>query len=161
MNMVPWRDKRERTGGIAGIDTALSRFRDEVDGWFERFFRDPGDLSALSLPGSAGGPRMDLAESDDAITVKAELPGVDPKDIEISVTGNRLTLRGEKKQDREERGRDYHYVERQYGGFHRSIQLPTSVDSTKVSAEYKNGIVTVTLAKNPGAKAKRIPVRNA
>lgn len=159
MNLIPWRNKSERTNGSHPVEMGLARLRNEMDDLFERFFGDPFDVS---LPFSGGrGMRLDLAESESEVVVKAELPGVDPKDVEINVTGNVLTLRGEKKSDREESGRDFHFVERQYGSFHRSIPLPTAVDADRVAAEYKNGVLTVTLPKHPDARPKRIPLRKA
>ena len=105
-------------------------------------------------------PPVNVWEGGDSLFAEVELPGVDPKEIEIEVVGNVLTLRGEKKQEREEEGRGFHYVERRYGGFNRNIELPTSVDSEKVSAAYKNGVLTVTLPKHPESKPKRIAVHN-
>jgi len=102
---------------------------------------------------------MNLAESEGEVTVTAELPGVDPKDVDISVSDNLLTIRGEKKQEKEDRKRNYHYVERRFGSFHRSIQLPSSIDANKVDASFKNGILTVTLQKRQDAKPKRIAVK--
>jgi HSP20 family protein len=106
-------------------------------------------------------PAVNVWEDGDCLYAEAELPGVDPKEIEIEVVGNVLTLRGEKKHEREEEGKGFHYVERRYGGFIRNIELPTSVDSEKVSAACKNGVLTVTLPKHPESKPKRIAVRNA
>ena len=102
---------------------------------------------------------MDLAESNDDVTVRIELPGVNPEDVEISVSGNVLSVRGEKQQDREEKRRDYLYAERAFGSFARSVTLPSSVDPDKVDATYKDGVLTVKLAKRADAKPKRIPVR--
>jgi len=162
MNLIPWRPKGlERAG--ESVDNALVRFRGEVENLFDRFFRDAWGTSALeSLPARFGwGPRMDLAESENDVVVKVELPGIDPKNVEIDVTGTVLTIRGEKKQEKEERKRDYHYVEREYGSFSRSVQLPASVDPNQVDAAYKDGLLTVTLGKRPEAKPKRITVRHA
>jgi HSP20 family protein len=105
-------------------------------------------------------PPVNVWEDGDCLYADVELPGVDPKEIEIEVVGNVLTLRGEKKHEREEEGKGFHYIERRYGGFNRSIELPTSVDSEKVSAAYKNGVLTVTLPKHPESKPKRIAVQN-
>ncbi len=160
MNIIPWRNKRDE-GAITRPGAALPRLRAEFDELFERFFRDPW---GLELPGWFGGegtwgPRLDLAESDKEVTIRAELPGIDPDDVEINVTDNVLTLRGEKKREHEEKERDYHYVERQYGNFHRSVQLPAGVDPDKVEASYKNGVLTVTIAKRPDALPKKIKVK--
>jgi len=161
MSIIPWRNKRENRNGATAEEHPLARLRVEMDHLFERFWRDPGGSSfADLLPSGVGvGLRLNLAESENEVTVTAELPGVDPKDVEISVTDNLLTIRGEKKQEKEEKKRNYHYVERSFGSFHRSIPLPSSVDSNKVDAHYKNGVLTVTLQKRPEAKPKRIAVK--
>jgi HSP20 family protein len=161
MKLIPWRNKREDKGGAAVEEHPLARFRDEMDHLFDRFWRDPwGTGLADAFPsGSALGLRMNLSESEGEVTVTAELPGVDPKDVDISVSDNLLTIRGEKKQEKEDRKRNYHYVERRFGSFHRSIQLPSSIDANKVDASFKNGILTVTLQKRQDAKPKRIAVK--
>ncbi len=105
-------------------------------------------------------PALNVWEEGDTLYAEAEIPGVDPKEIEIEVVDNVLTLRGEKKSEHVEEGAGFHYTERRYGGFNRSIELPTSVDSDKVSAEYKNGVLKVTLPKHPELKPKRIAVKN-
>ena len=155
MNIIPWRDKGESGPEAEQFETAISRLRGEMDDLFSRVFR-----GSLDLGRGGWGPRMDLAESDKEITIKVELPGVESNDIDLDVIGNTLTIRGEKKVDREEHGCDYHHVERQYGSFNRSVQLPTTIDPEKVSAEFKNGILTVTLAKHAEAQPRRITVRN-
>jgi HSP20 family protein len=153
MALIPWKGRGDGNGGA---QTAVTRLRNEMDDLLGRFLGD----SPLGMGGlGSGWPRMDLAESDKEITVTAELPGVDPKEIEINVTGNVLTLRGEKKGEREEKTRDYHYVERQYGSFHRSVQLPTSVESDKVDATYKDGVLTIKMSKHPEARPRKITVR--
>jgi len=160
MNLIPWRNKREDTGGGVREAHPLARLRDEMDHAFERFWHDPWSASLADVfPSRSGlGLRMNLAESENDITLTAELPGVDPKDVDISVSNNVLTIRGEKKEEKEDKKRNYHYVERSYGSFHRSVQLPNSADPDKVDASYKNGILTVTLQKRPDAKPKRIAV---
>ena len=130
--------------------------RQGFDRLFEGFDRpfNGGSLRAPSLF-----PALNVWEDGDCLYAEAEIPGVDPKEIEIEVVDNVLTLRGEKKQEREEEGKGFHYVERGYGGFNRSIELPTSVDSEKVSAEYKNGVLTVHLPKVEAAKPRKIAVK--
>ena len=162
MTLIPWRSKQEGDAGENAPETSLARFRNEMSGLVDRFFRDPWGPSLFeSFPARLGwGPRIDLAETEDAVIVTAEMPGVDPKDVEISVTGNVLTLRGHKQQEKEEKGRNYHYVERHYGDFHRALPLPGSVDPEKVDAVFKNGVLTISLSKRAEAKPKRITVRN-
>ncbi len=154
MNLIPRRNRREAGALAQRPETGMARFRHEVDNLFNRFLREPfGAIEELGLP------RTDVVETDKEIQVNMELPGINPKDVEINVAGGLLTVRGEKKQESEQKHRDYHYLERQFGGFERSFQLPTSVDPDKVQADYKNGVLTVRLEKQPHAQAKRIPVK--
>ncbi len=158
MNIIPWLSKREDRLGTASPENAVARLRNEMDQLFERFFT----ASFGSLPDrgqSVFGPRVDLAESDNEITIKAELPGINPNDVDLRVEGNVLMIRGEKEQEKEEQRRNFHYVERQYGSFQRSVPLPMGVDPDKVEASYKDGVLTVTIAKRPDAKARRIAVK--
>lgn len=104
---------------------------------------------------------MDVSETGKKVIVKAEIPGMDPKDIDISVTGNRLTLRGERKHEHEEKGENLHRVERSYGVFSRTIELPADVDSNKVEATYKKGVLKVNLPKTKESAVKKIAVKVA
>lgn len=104
-------------------------------------------------------PSLDLSETKNDIVVKAELPGIDTKDIDISLTNDVLSIKGEKKQEKEEKEEDYHFVERSYGSFTRSIRLPRDVQSDKISASYKNGVLKITLPKSEEAKKKEVKVK--
>jgi HSP20 family protein len=104
-------------------------------------------------------PAVDVSETADKITVKAEIPGMEAKDIEISMVGDTLTIKGEKKVEREEKEENYHMVERSYGSFSRSMKLPVGVDSDKVDATYKNGVLTVVLLKKEEVKPKPIEIK--
>jgi HSP20 family protein len=104
-------------------------------------------------------PSLDMAETKDNFVVQAEVPGIDAKDIDISLTGDVLTIKGEKRQEKEEREEDYHLVERSYGSFLRSVRLPTEVESGKIKASYKNGILKVTLPKSEKVKAKEVKIK--
>ena len=104
-------------------------------------------------------PSLDVAETKNDVVVKAEIPGMDPKDIDISLTDGLLTIKGEKKQEREEKEKDYHLVERSYGTFTRSIRLPKEVQRDKINASYKNGVLTVTLPKSEEAKRQEIKIK--
>jgi HSP20 family protein len=161
MSLIPWKGKRESP---ATADEPMTLFRDEMDSLFDRFFRDPwGGVFERFPPARAfgGGLRLDVSETEEEVTVTAEVPGVEPKDLEISVTGNVLTIQGEKRAGREEKKRNFHMIERQYGSFTRSVQLPGYVDSSNVDASFRNGVLTVKLPKRPEAKAKRIEVKRA
>jgi HSP20 family protein len=134
----------------------LDRMRSEMDRLWETFFEgkprrrmDEGEWL----------PSIDVSETKNDLVVKAELPGMDPKDIDISLNDGYLTLKGEKKQEREEKEEDYHYIERSYGSFTRSVHLPKEVKRDKIAASYKNGILKITLPKSEEAKKEEIKIR--
>jgi HSP20 family protein len=118
-----------------------------------------GDGYGRSLWDVSSVPTMDLYQTEDAVVVKTGLPGVKPEDIQISVANGVLTIRGEVKQEKEEKQRTYHLRERRYGTFSRSISLPSSVNSEKSEAVFEDGILTLTLPKAEEAKAKTIIVK--
>ena len=105
-----------------------------------------------------GGPALDVEETDDDVIVRAELPGLRPDDFTVDVTGDRLIIRGEKGEEREERGRGFHRMERRYGSFVRSVALPCEVDPDRVTARYHDGVLRVTMPKTEASKARRIRV---
>lgn len=129
--------------------------------WFEEFFNDfPFDGSFLeSLERrESWNPSVDILEKDDKLILRAELPGMTEKDIDLKLEGNTLTLKGERKMDNEDKKSNYHRVESFYGSFTRSFRLPDTVDLDKIKAEYKNGVLTVTFPQKPEAKPREIPV---
>lgn len=158
MKLIPWKGHSRPSG--AATEHPLASFRSEMDRLFDRFFGD-----AWGLPGFFGSglvePRLDLSETDTEVVLRAELPGVKSEDVRIEVVGNTLTLSGEKNEETSETRGGYRYRERQFGAFSRTIPLPTYVDSNKVDATYKDGVLTIRLGKSPESKPKRITVRNA
>ena len=134
----------------------LGTFRREMDRLFERFF---GELPSLELPGMSWAPHLDVTETKDSLVVKAELPGLEAKDLDVSVSGNALTIKGEKKTEKEEKDEHHHLIERSYGAFSRTVQLPAPVASEKIKAAFKNGVLTITLPKTEEAKRKAIPIK--
>ena len=132
--------------------------RTEMDRLFERFF-ESGWPEMPKL--GEWQPSLDLSETKDAVIVKAEIPGVEEKDIAVSLQDGMLTIKGEKEAEKEEKDKRYHRVERSYGAFFRAVRLPAAVDGSKVTAEYKSGVLTVTLPKAPEAKGTTIPVKAA
>jgi HSP20 family protein len=104
-------------------------------------------------------PSMDISETKDSLVVRAEVPGMDQKDIRISLQENLLTITGEKRREKEETEERYYRVERSYGDFTRGVRLPVGVDGSKVVATFKNGLLTVTLPKTPAAKGTTIPIK--
>lgn len=147
MDLVPYRHRR---------GSALARLEDEFSDLFRRFF---GDWRPFGVGEGGWAPALDFAERDDAVVVKVDLPGVKNDDIDISVQDGTLTIRGEKKEESEDKGEGYRYVERRYGSFQRQVALPTGVDPDKVEANYAEGVLTVTLGKDESAKPRRIAVK--
>jgi HSP20 family protein len=138
--------------------SGLSGMRREMDRLLERFFEtDGGELESVG----EWRPKIDLTETKDAVVVKAEIPGVEQRDIQVSLQEGALTIKGEKQREKEEKADRYHRVERSYGSFMRSLRLPTAVEGEKVTATFKDGVLTVTLPKAPTAKGTTIPVKPA
>jgi len=123
---------------------------------FDGFFRGTGDEDYAI---SSWTPAVDITEHDDQFVVKVELPGVNKDDVKIMLENNILTIRGEKKQEKETKKENYHRVERSYGSFQRSFTLPTTVKSDKIDAVYKDGILQIALPKAEEAKPKQIEVK--
>ena len=140
---------------VGRMDSTLSSFQQRMNDLFDDFFRGfplthPG---ALEDRFGAFYPSIDVKEGDAEIVVKAELPGLDEKDIEVLLADDALTIKGEKKEEKEDKGKHYYHMERTYGSFHRVIPLPTEVDTSKVEATFKNGVLSVSLPKTAKAKA--------
>jgi HSP20 family protein len=158
-----------RGGTVAPAETThpLVSLRQEMDRLFERFasnwprfpsFEDwkPFKDVDLSLPfGDMMSPKVDVSESKDAYEITAELPGLDEKDIEVTVANGSLLLKGEKRDERTTKEKDYHISERSYGMFKRSFRIPEAVDTDKISAGFKKGILTVSLPKTSEARSKQ------
>lgn len=158
---------------------SLSALQQEIDRLFNDFSRSFG--FGLSMPGrsfdvepmrgmerafgleSSLMPKVDVAESDKEVTVTAELPGISEKDIEVTLSDDLLTIKGEKKAEKEEKKKNYYMAERSYGAFQRSFRMPESVDAGKVSASFENGVLTVRAPKRPEAAkpgAKKIEIKS-
>jgi HSP20 family protein len=103
-------------------------------------------------------PSVDVSETKDNVVIKAEIPGMTKDDVKISIQDNVITLKGEKKQEKEEKDANYHRIERSYGSFCRSFTLPAAVKADKIKATYKDGILNVTLPKTEEVKPKEIPI---
>jgi HSP20 family protein len=130
--------------------------QDRLNRLFNETFSRVFDEGETGLQGWS--PAVDIFETDSSVVVKAELPGVDPKDIEARIQDGTLYLKGERKFKNEVKRESYHLVERSYGSFMRSFILPASVDSENVKAEYKEGVLTLTLQKREEAKPKIIKI---
>jgi len=133
----------------------VDRLRQEVDNLFGSF------LSGTESSFSRVYPALNLSEKDNTLYVRAELPGVKPEDLDISVVEGRLLIGGERKIDVVEQKASYHRREREAGFFRRTIGLPVKVDTSMVAANMKNGVLTITLPKSEEAKPKKITVKTS
>jgi len=125
---------------------------------FDRFF-DEWDMPSLFDEDTKWVPAFDITENEKEYLISAELPGIDIKDVDITLSDGLLTVKGEKKHEKEDKGEDYHRIERRYGSFNRSFRIPGKVDTDKVDANYKNGILKLTLPKAEESKTKKIEVK--
>lgn len=148
LGLTPWRERWE-----------LDHFRSEMDNLFDRFF----DLAPFSRLRGAGDwmPVVDVTETGKEVVVQAELPGMEAKDIDISLNGKVLTLKGERKQVKEDKDKNYHRIERRYGSFSRSIELPADVEADKVEAKYKDGVLKISLTKTKEQSVKKVEVKES
>ncbi len=141
-------------------DNPFAMMQREMTRVFDAFNRNWG-LGAFPEFTGAYMPRLDVTEDAKAFTVTAELPGMSEKDIDLSISGDTLTIRGEKKEEKEDKNKNYYYSERSYGTFMRSVPLPRQVETEKVSASFKKGVLTITLPKTAEAAetTKKIDVK--
>jgi HSP20 family protein len=155
-DLISWGRGRSPVSRQLDPFAALHR---EINRLFDDFWRDFDDVAGdFGFGRQSVWPHVEVAESGDALTVTAELPGLDQNDVEVLLSDGVLTLRGEKKSAIDDK--DRHFSERRYGRFERRIPLEVEVDRDKVSATFKNGVLTVTLPKAPQAieRSKRIPI---
>jgi HSP20 family protein len=159
MSLVRWNPVRDLTtwDSMTDILPDLTQIQREMNRMFDQFFR--GGQVDDGTYGRFLSPAVDILENDDSFVVEAELPGLTKDDVKISIEGNILTIRGEKKRKQTEGGRNYHRSEQSYGSFLRSFTLPSSVKTDKIDANYVNGILTINLPKVEEAKPKAIEVK--
>jgi HSP20 family protein len=133
----------------------LAALREEMNDLMNRFWAGTAEPFGLA----EWAPALDVSESDDAVLVDVEIPGIDPSDLDISVTGDVLTIRGEKRDETGQPGRNFHRVERRYGQFTRTLTLPAAVNADQVEAKARFGILTIRLPKREDAKARRVEIK--
>ncbi|HEY9153388.1 MAG TPA: Hsp20/alpha crystallin family protein [Anaerolineales bacterium] len=142
-NLIRWEPERE-----------MMTLREAMDRLFDDAFTRP-----LTLTGSWRGPALDMYQTDDDVVVKAALPGMKADDVQINITGDVLSIKGEMKEKNETKEKNYHIREQRWGTFERSVMLPTSVVSDKTKAEFEDGILTITLPKAEEVKPKIVTVK--
>ncbi len=151
--LVPFRRKGvsiKRDG-----DNPFDLLRYEMDTLFDDFFRGFGIEPYFGRRNSTFSPHVDVTENDKEVKVSAELPGMDDKDIEVTLNKESLTIKGEKKEDKENRGKDYYHMERSYGSFSRVVPLPVEIDSGKAEALFRKGVLTVKIPKTAKAMEEK------
>lgn len=170
---VPVRvSERQPTEAFEGMFHPLAQLRSDMERLFDDFFsgvsfpfggrgRFMEPWRAFERSFGAAAPAMDLVETDKAFEVKAELPGLDEKAVEVAVSDDVLTIKGEKKEERDEEKAGVRYAERRFGSFERSFRLPETVDQENIAASFKNGVLTVTMPKRPMPEkpSKKIEVK--
>ena len=154
-NLLPSLWNSAATPAAAADDHPFFRIQREMNRIFDDFFRGmelrphpTGDRLNRFVPS------LDIRENDKEVTIKAELPGMDEKDVEVLLTESTLTLKGEKKEEKEDKGKDYYHMERTYGSFQRVIPLPEGIDMKKAEAKFKKGVLSINLPKTEATKVK-------
>lgn len=158
-DLVPWAVGKK--GLQADRDNPFAVLQREMDGLFDSFTRGFFEMEPFENRMTSFAPRIDISETEKEITVTAELPGMDEKDVELSVSRESLTIKGEKKEEKEEKGKAYYRMERSFGSFTRTIPLPAEADIDKVEASYKKGVLRVSVPKTEKAlrETKKIAVK--
>ena len=159
-DLIPWAHKDHTPEPKAGDQNPIATRQRDMNRLFEGFWNRVGDLD---WPWGSGEARSDVVETDNAVEVSIELPGMEMKDIEVSVSDDMLTVKGEKKIERQDEKKGYYLSERSYGAIYRTIPLPPGVDGEKAEASFKDGVLTIRLPQTPEAQAKvkRIEVKGA
>jgi len=158
-DLIPWRREEQklpiqREGEYV---SPMITFQQEMNRLFDEFFRGWGltPWQGLGEMEWTFSPQVDVVEDDKEIRVSAELPGMDADDVDISIAQGLLTISGEKREEKEDRGKNYYRMERSYGSFRRAIPLPVEVDENKAEAIFKKGVLTITLPKTAESQAKK------
>lgn len=145
MELMPWKPFGE-----------LNPFRADLDRLWDRFFRERPSAGAFTEEWS---PSVDISETESNLIIKAELPGLEANDVNVSISGDLLTIKGEKKKEKEEKDEHHHYMERYEGTFQRSFRLPVAINADKVDAEFGKGVLKITLPKIEEAKKKDVKIK--
>ena len=149
-DLMPWRKR---------MGSDLMGFKNEMDNLFNRFFDIDAPLPSDFFKGDRWAPRVDVSDSEKQIIVQAEIPGCDVENIDVSLDGRMLTIKGEKSQEKEEKEKNYVRVERAHGQFSRTIELLNDVDQEAVDASYKKGVLKVILNKMAPSEMKKIQIK--
>lgn len=163
-DLLPWNRDKDKYNIQRRQEYDPFDFQNDMNRMIEEFFQDPFPKTPFQRMGemqTGFSPHMDVSETEKEICITADLPGMDEKDINITLENGVISISGEKKAEREEKERSYHRVERRYGSFRRSFEIPGEVDFDKIGATFKKGVLQVTIPKpdKPMANKKRIEVK--
>jgi HSP20 family protein len=155
-DLLPWARKGDAPEGQKPAETnAIAALQREMNQVFENFWSRFGKpFGTLDWPWGQSEAKADVVQTDNAVEISIELPGMEMKDIEVSVADDMLTVKGEKRIERQEEKKGYYLSERSYGAIYRAIPLPPGVDGSKAEATFKNGVLTIRLPQTPEAQAK-------
>jgi len=163
-DLIPWKWGSKNVP-VRRVEDPFYALQRDINRLFDEFFRDFGLPALRGENGDFGVymPEVDVAESDDEIRIEVELPGMDEKDIDVTVSAGAVTIRGEKTREKEDRHKDYVYRERSFGTFERTIPLPEGIDLDKVKATFKSGVLTLVLPRTEEARrsSRRIEIEAA
>jgi HSP20 family protein len=163
-DLIPWARQAEGARPKAQDEHPLTELQRQMNQVFESFWgRTERPFGASGWPAAERGPRSDVVETDEGIEVTVELPGMEQQDVEVSLAGDTLTIRGEKKVERKDEKKGYYISERSYGSVFRSIPLPPGCEADKADASFRNGVLTVKIPHSDEARSnmKRIEVKSA
>jgi HSP20 family protein len=160
--LIPWRRREIKQPVQREEEHPLTLWQRELDSMFDDFYKGFGlePFRTFGESGDAFSPKIDVVDADTELMIRAELPGMDAEDVDVSLTQDILTIRGEKREESEDRGKDFYRLERSFGSFARSIPLPCEVDAEAVDAAFEKGVLTITMPKSATADCRKIPIKS-
>lgn len=158
MKLIPWSKRPPSWQDEDAPQRTIQRFREETDRLFDRFLTRPFAWEETSSALADVLPSLDVAEDDQGVTIRAEVPGIEAEDIDVSVSGNVLAISGQKRESTEERDENRYHCERRFGSFLRRLELPPGVDADSLSADLAKGVLTVRAKKLADARTRHVSV---
>lgn len=159
-SLIPWRSKSQPLSQRDDFFDPIFSLRREIDRMFDEIFDGFGNSAYRSVNLR---PAIDITENDKELVISADMPGLDEKDLDVSLVGDVLSIKGEKRAEHEQKNGDHYYVERRFGSFSRSVRLPFEVDDQEVEAKYDKGVLTIRVPKPAELQraVRRIPIKAA
>lgn len=141
------------------VSDPFTLMRQEMNDWLSGIWGGKGSSDSSGLVRGTVVPALDVAEKDNSFEIRMDIPGVESKDLDVEVNGNTVTISGSRKEEKEEKGKTFHLIERCSGSFSRSVTLPCGVSEKEVAAEYTNGVLSVVLPKSEEARPKKVSIK--